>query len=199
MSDASLVGMSVIADASLQRHSGGTVLMGGSPLRVMRITETGARLIDRLLSGEPVPDSNAAVALTRRLLDGGLIHPNSSAASVGGMRLVADAFSREPFRISDVPVVIPVRGELPPRLVHSVGRVAHIIVIDDCSPIPVDRPTRTDDGVPNSLHRRAVRGGPAAARNTGLAAANTPLIAFIDSDCEPEPDCPGMLLPQFPD
>lgn len=184
MTDASLVGLRVVADASLQRHRDGTVLMGGSPLRAMRVTENGARLVDRLLAGEAVPDSTAAVTLTRRLLDGGLVHP---------VPLVG------PFGPADVTVVIPVRGELPPRLVHSVGPVARIIVIDDNSPIPIDTPTRTDGGVPITLHRRPVRGGPAAARNTGLAAVTTALVAFIDADCEPEPDWLLALLPQFVD
>jgi mycofactocin system glycosyltransferase len=184
MTDTSLVGLRVVADGSLQRHSRGTVLMGGSPLRVMRVTENGARLVDRLLAGEAVPDSTAAVALTRRLLDGGLVHPVPIVGS---------------FTADDVTVVIPVRGELPPRLVHTVGRVARVIVIDDNSPIPVDTPTRTDEGVPITLHRRSTRGGPAAARNTGLDAVTTALVAFIDADCEPEPDWLDALLPLFVD
>lgn len=184
MSDTSLVGMRVVADGSFQRHTAGTVLLGGSPLRVMRVTESGARLVDRLLAGEVVPDSNAAVSLTRRLLDGGLVHP----IAIDG-----------PFTLADVTVVIPVRGELPPRLVHSVGAVARIIVIDDNSAVPVETPTRTDDGVPISLHRRAVHGGPAAARNAGLNAVTTALVAFIDADCEPESHWLEGLLPLFAD
>jgi len=184
MSDASLVGMRVVADRSLQRHGGGTVLMGGSPLRVMRVTENGAHLVDRLLAGESVPESNAAVALTRRLLDGGLVHP----IAIDG-----------PFTLADVTVVIPVRGELPPRLVHSLGRVARIIVIDDNSAVPIDTPTRTENGVPITLHRQGVHGGPAAARNAGLNAVRTALVAFIDADCEPEPNWLDGLLPLFAD
>jgi mycofactocin system glycosyltransferase len=96
-------------------------------------------------------------------------------------------------------VVIRVRVELPPRLVQTVGRVARIIVIDDNSPVPIDTPSRTDDGVPITLHRRAVRGGPAAARNNGLEAVTTELVAFIDADCEPEPDWLDGLIPLFAD
>jgi mycofactocin system glycosyltransferase len=47
--------------------------------------------------------------------------------------------------------------------------------------------------------RRPVNGGPAAARNTGLAAADTPLIAFLDSDCVPGPGWLDLLLPHFAD
>ena len=184
MTDPSLVGMRVVADGSLRRHGAGTVLMGGSPLRVMRVTENGARLVDRLLAGDAVPDSAAATTLARRLLDGGLVHPIPIAG---------------PFTLADVTVVIPVRGELPPRLVHSLGRVARVIVIADESPVPIDTPTRTDDGVPITLHRREVRGGPGAARNTGLDAVRTALVAFIDADCEPDPDWLDALLPLFAD
>lgn len=38
------------------------------------------------------------------------------------------------------------------------------------------------------LVRQPVNGGPAAARNAGLAVASAPIIAFTDADCEPDPD-----------
>ncbi len=44
-----------------------------------------------------------------------------------------------------------------------------------------------------------MNGGPAAARNTGLAAADTPLVAFLDSDCVPGPGWLDALLPHFAD
>src|SRR5262249_58689807 len=50
-----------------------------------------------------------------------------------------------------------------------------------------------------SVVRRPVNGGPAAARNTGLAAADTPLVAFLDSDCVPGPGWLDALLPHFTD
>jgi mycofactocin system glycosyltransferase len=48
------------------------------------------------------------------------------------------------------------------------------------------------------LHRD-VNGGPAAARNTGLAAVATPFVAFLDSDCEPAPDWLASLVGHLDD
>ena len=46
---------------------------------------------------------------------------------------------------------------------------------------------------------RAVNGGPAAARNTGLAAVRTPLVAFVDSDCRLPAGWLADLLPVLAD
>jgi mycofactocin system glycosyltransferase len=80
----------------VRRIDGGAVLVGGSPLRLLRLTAAGARLVDRFEAGEPVPGSAAATRLARRLLDGGLAHPRP------------DAVAR-PYGPGHVAVVIPVR------------------------------------------------------------------------------------------
>ena len=179
-----LAGMRVVADPSLQRRERGTVLLGGSPLRIVRISDKGADLLDALLNGEPVPETASATRLVRRLLDGGLLQPLPESA---------------PFTVEDVTVVIPVHGELEPGLLDGIGRVAHIVVIDDASPQPVEVPRRTSNGVEVSSLRRAMNGGAAAARNTGLAAVDTALVAFLDADCLPRPGWLEPLLEQFAD
>jgi mycofactocin system glycosyltransferase len=49
------------------------------------------------------------------------------------------------------------------------------------------------------LVRRAHSGGPAAARNTGLAEVETDLVAFLDSDCTATEDWLRLLLGHFDD
>ena len=50
-----LAGFTVALDPATRLLQDGTVVMGGSPLRVMRLTVAGADLVRRLASGEPVP------------------------------------------------------------------------------------------------------------------------------------------------
>ena len=97
-------------------------------------------------------------------------------------------------------MVIPVRdraAELA-RCLAGLADARRVIVVDDGS---------RDQAAVNSaaaaagacVLRRPVNGGPAAARNTGLAAAETPLVAFLDSDCVPAPGWLDALLPHFAD
>jgi glycosyltransferase involved in cell wall biosynthesis len=66
-----------------------------------------------------------------------------------------------------------------------------VIVVDDGS---ADRTGRVAlaHGATVTWHR--VNRGLAAARNTGLRAACAPIVAFVDDDCEPEPEWAQRLL-----
>jgi mycofactocin system glycosyltransferase len=134
--------------------------------------------------------------LARRLLDTGIAHP-------------AGYPDQGP---QDVTVVIPVRdrhAELARCLVglsqapgparrSGLAGTLRVIVVDDasCDPAAIARIAR-DAGA--HVLRRPVNGGPGAARNTGLGAADTSLVAFLDSDCVPAPGWLDALLPHFAD
>jgi mycofactocin glycosyltransferase len=158
-------------------------------MRVLRLTPSGARQVADWWSGTPVPDSPRARALARRLLDTGIAHPAVNPAALAG------ACGPE-----DVTVVIPVRdrhGELA-RCLAGLGRTPPVIVVDDCSADPAAIARIASEAGARVL-RRPENGGPGAARNTGLAAADTPLVAFLDSDCVPGPGWLDALLPHFAD
>ncbi|MEV4422824.1 glycosyltransferase family A protein [Patulibacter sp. NPDC049589] len=87
-----------------------------------------------------------------------------------------------------VGVVIPVHG-FSPYLVQTLDAVAgqddppaDVVVVDDGSPRPVELPD--DHGGLVRVVRRGERGGPGAARNTGIAALHpaVDLVAFCDHD-----------------
>ena len=83
-------------------------------------------------------------------------------------------------------MVIPVRdrhAELA-RCLAGLAGTSRVIVVDDGSADPAAIQSAAA-AAGASVVRRPVNGGPAAARNTGLAAAQTPLVAFLDSDCVP--------------
>ena len=105
-------------DRSLRCVGGGRVIIGGSPLKLFRLSAAGTALFGRLKDGEAVPSN----PLIERLLDSGAIHP------------------RHPPRIAahQVTVVIPAY-EPPPgalaRLVAQVAGVAEVFIVDDASQI----------------------------------------------------------------
>ena len=210
-----LAGMRLTPDSGTRMIAGGFVLVGGSPVRVLRLTPSGARQVAGWLAGVPVPAGAGARALARKLLDAGIVHPQF--AAVSGQR---DAHGRasshrpggEPVRATpvndaslrlesaDVTVVIPVRdrhAELA-RCLAGLRDLPHVIVVDDASanPLAIKRIAAAHGA---AVIRRPVNGGPGAARNTGLEAAATDLIAFLDSDCVPGPGWLENLLPHFAD
>ena len=149
-------------DESVQRFptDAGAVVIGGSPLRLFRVTDAGRELIDRIAAGESVDESK----LTDRLFDAGAIHPVID-TDIGGARM---------FRPADVTVVVPTLGKPGLDTASAANATAGAVVVDDGSEPPIA-------GATIRLERN---GGPAAARNAGLETVATPLVAFVDADVE---------------
>ncbi len=179
-------GLRLRPDPGSRTLADGMVITGGYPTRVLRLSKPGARHVTAWWSGMPVPDNPKARALARRLLDTGIAHPVLDIPAPAGK--------------PDVTVVIPVRDR-PAELARCLAGLADapwVIVVDDGSRDQAAISNVTASAGATVL-RRPVNGGPAAARNTGLAAADTPLVAFLDSDCVPGPGWLDALLPHFAD
>jgi mycofactocin system glycosyltransferase len=184
--------MRLVPDPGTRLVAGGTVLAGGSPVRVLRLTLAGSRQVGAWFAGAPVPAGAGARSLARRLLDAGIAHPD--VAATAGSAAAGSAAA------ADVTVVIPVRdrhAELD-RCLAGLRDLPRVIVVDDASadPAAIERIAASHGA---AVIRRPVNGGPGAARNTGLAAALTELVAFLDSDCVPSPGWLAGLLPHFAD
>ena len=175
------------ADESTEEFDGGTVLLGGSPLRLFRISERARQLVERWTSGgAAVGPRRPAQLLARRLV--------SSGAFRATPQPVRDGLGPD-----DVTVVVPVRdrpGQLD-RLLDALTGLA-CIVVDDAS---------LDAGATKEAAERhgaafiglATNVGPSGARNAGLAAVHSPLVAFVDSDCVPAAGWLEPLLGHFDD
>jgi mycofactocin glycosyltransferase len=178
-------GFGIALDPRVRRLEGGRVLIGGSPLRLLRLSDAGARSVHRLAGGAAVPAAGPEAPLARRLLDAGMAHPRPAPRRRTG---------------EGVAVVLPVRdrpAELA-RALAGIDPVADLVVIDDGS---VDAAAvaaiAARSGARVLRHPRPR--GPAAARNRGLAATRTPVVAFIDSDCELAPGWLEGLLAHLDD
>jgi mycofactocin system glycosyltransferase len=171
-------------DASTQEFDGGTVLLGGSPLRLFRISERARQLVERWRAGAAVGSRRPAQLLARRLVSAGAFVPQAAGGALG---------------YDDVTVVVPVRDR-PAQLdlvLDALGGLA-CIVVDDAS---------AEAGATKEVAERhgarfvglATNVGPAGARNAGLAVVHTALVAFVDSDCVPADGWLGPLLGHFDD
>lgn len=175
-------GFAVQVDRRVRVLGGGSTLLGGSPPRLLRLAPVAQRM---LADGRLEVHDAASAQLARTLLDATVAHPRP----VGGPSH------------RDVTVVIPVRDNISglQRLLTSL-RGLRVIVVDDGSVTPAS------PGVLTEAHcctvevlRHAASRGPAAARNTGLAACTTDFVAFLDSDVVPQRGWLESLLGHFCD
>jgi mycofactocin system glycosyltransferase len=176
------MGFRITVDRATRELAPG-VWSGGTPARVVRLTAAGSAVWQRLATD--AVDSVAAGALARRLTDAGLAHPCPPLLTSGTAK---------------VTIVIPVRdrAQLLDRCLTALGDTYSVVVVDDGSRDPA-AVAAVSAAHGATLHRRPVNGGPAAARNTGLAQVSTELVAFVDSDCVPDPGWIDALAGHFAD
>jgi mycofactocin glycosyltransferase len=174
-------GFAVQVDRRVKILSEGAALLGGSPTRLLRL----APAAQTMLNGGRLEVHDAQSAqLARTLLDATVAHPRPATGPSH----------------RDITVVIPVRDNPVglSRLMRSL-RGMRVVIVDDGSEVPM---TSTDfDGLYCDVQviRHPRSKGPAAARNTGLAACQTGFVAFLDSDVVPRPGWLEALLGHFCD
>ena len=152
----------LLPDDQWFRSKNGNGVLAGSPLTYFGVTDAGSKILDAIETNSELPTNHKQ--LTDRLLATGAVHP------------VPDS----PSALTDITVVIPAFISNEESHVHLEKLVASligltIIIVDDASPRPVDI---------NGAHvlRHDTNKGPAAARNTGIAAVTTTVVACVDAD-----------------
>ncbi|QSR28777.1 mycofactocin system glycosyltransferase [Nocardioides aromaticivorans] len=143
---------------------GGRLLVGGSPVRAVRL---GDRARSLLVGGDLVVTDAATARLARRLLDGNLANPQLDDIEVP---------------LTELTVVVPVRDRTE-QLARCLAALVPlpVIVVDDASEQP-HLVAEVADRHGARVHRLSTNVGPAGARNAGLRLVRTPLVAFVDSD-----------------
>ena len=174
-------GFAVQVDRRVRTVSAGSALLGGSPVRLLRLAPAARKMLEH---GRVEVRDDASAGLARALLDAGVAHPRPS----GG------ASHR------DVTVVIPVRDNPAGlnRLLTALPGLT-VVIVDDGSADPVT--VEQFDGAPCSIEivRHDRSRGPAAARNTGLARCRTEFVAYLDADVVPRSGWLEALLGHFCD
>ncbi len=178
-------GFRIEPDRATRLLDGGSVVAGGAPIRLLRLTAGGQRLVRRLFAGEQVPPTAGAQGLVRRLLRSGAANPQPPPSAM---------------RLADVTVVIPCRAPVR-ELEAALGAAAaagRVIVVDDGS-ADADGVAAACSRAGATLVRRDESRGPSAARELGWRRARTPIVAFVDTGCSGDDGWLDALLAHFAD
>ena len=137
-------------------------VLAGSPLTYFGVTDAGSRILDAIETNSTLPENHAQ--LTDRLLATGAVHPvSNNPAALSEITVVSPAYITSSESHADLK-----------KLVASLGGLT-IIIVDDASPHAVNiEDARTI--------RHDTNRGPGAARNTGIAAVTTTVVACVDTD-----------------
>lgn len=185
-------GIRLVADTALDRRDHGRLLIGGAPLRIIRLSDTGARILAGWLDGAPLDDDTQARALARRLLDAGIVHPIVDPVSDPDVTVVIPAYN-------DAKGLARCLESLCPKPPHPASRAdLPIVVVDDASRNFAEI-AAVCERHEAQLIRHNTNQGPAAARNAGLAQVTTALVAFVDTDVELWPGWVNHLVGHFED
>ena len=174
-------GFAVQVDRRVRVLGDGSALLGGSPTRLLKLAPAAKGMLS---DGRLKVRDDLSAQLARTLLDATVAHPRPA----GGPSY------------RDVTVVIPVRNNVSGvrHLVSSL-RGLRVIVVDDGSSPPIEPEDFVGAHCDIEVLRHPQSRGPAAARNTGLAACATDFVAFLDSDVTPRRGWLEALLGHFCD
>jgi mycofactocin glycosyltransferase len=162
-------------DQSYERH--GLVILGGLPMRILRVSPAAAEFLSALESGADLTATPAQHRLLIRLEQVGLIHPwpilHQGHTPLG----------------APIPIITPVHRDDPHHNDVSPQTLPGAVIVDDGSTPPIS----------NAVIRLHTNQGPAAARNAGLEwlakyHGDAEYVIFLDADVDPGPD-PDWYLP----
>jgi mycofactocin system glycosyltransferase len=173
-------GFGLIADPAATTLDGGVVMMGGNPLGLFRLSRRAQDLTAAWNAGAVVGTRRSDQLLARRLVSSGVFLPRPGPSSL---------------TVDDVTVVVPVRDrpEQLRRLLTGLDGLSCIVADDASADAALTEEIARKGGA--SFVALPFNQGPSSARNIGLAAATTPLVVFIDSDCMPSEGWEGWLGP----
>ena len=174
-------GFAVQVDRRVRVLGEGAALLGGSPTRLLRLAPAAQTMLS---SGRLEVHDAQSAQLARTLLDATVAHPRPATGPSH----------------RDVTIVIPVLDNpVGLRRLMEVLRGLRVVVVDDGSARPVQSSDFSGLHCDVRVLHHDVSKGPAAARNTGLAACDTDFVAFLDSDVVPRRGWLEALLGHFCD
>lgn len=177
-------GFTVRVRDDIRRADAGRIMIGGAPLRALRLLPPAAAALDS--DGVVTVRDQASRLVADRLLEADLAIPVLPAG------LGADP--------GDLTVVIPIRDRASElnRLLSRLRPSVRCVVVDDASHEPAAI-TEVAARHGADLVVLEQNRGPAGARNAGLAEVTTPLVAFVDSDITAQPEVLLRLALHFAD
>lgn len=179
------IGRAVRWDRRARRWQDGALVAGGSPWGLVKVALPARAFVARVAAAGPggvVPSTPVERATADRLLERGVLHPVVPSAGGVGITVVVPAHERT--------------VTLAACLTSLAG--LEVVVVDDASR-NADEVAAVVAAHGARLVRRTINGGPGAARNSGLAATDGEVVAFLDSDCVAPPGWVATLAGHFDD